>query len=213
MSARTQADYERYEYHPIVSRLQTFASEDLGAFYLDILKDRLYTRSRIRSSAVRHSPLVHDHRSLLKLMAPLLSFTAEEAWKVLKKRTGGNDIHRNFAALPALTGEAGADREWNGIRSVRAEVHKRLEQLRERGGSAHRCRRKSRSGEARGRLLQSLGDDLKFILITSGAWLSRGRIKRPANRSWRHRRAKCERCWHWRTDVGRDARIRCADAA
>ena len=84
MQSEVQANYERYDFHPAVSRLQTFCSEDLGAFYLDILKDRLYTSapgSVARRSA--QTALLDITQTLLKLMAPILSFTAEEAWKEL----------------------------------------------------------------------------------------------------------------------------------
>src|SRR3546814_15314486 len=84
MQAEVLAHYERYDFHPAVSRLQTFCSEDLGAFYLDILKDRLYTTaagSLARRSA--QTALLDITQALLKLMAPILSFTAEEAWQVL----------------------------------------------------------------------------------------------------------------------------------
>ena len=84
MQAEVQGHYERYDFHPAVSRLQTFCSEDLGAFYLDILKDRLYT-SKVDSVARRsaQTALLDITQTLLKLMAPILSFTAEEAWKEL----------------------------------------------------------------------------------------------------------------------------------
>ncbi|MBC8118472.1 MAG: isoleucine--tRNA ligase, partial [Burkholderiaceae bacterium] len=134
VSAHAQADYDRYEFHPIVARLQTFASEDLGAFYLDILKDRLYTtqpNSKARRSA--QSALYVITEALLKLMAPLLSFTAEEAWKVLKNQTGGTIFTETFPALPAPPDEAQLVERWNRIRAVRAEVHKKIEPLREQG--------------------------------------------------------------------------------
>src|SRR5437667_2695538 len=78
------ADYDRYEFHLAVQRLQTYCSEELGGFYLDVLKDRLYTCAKdspARRSAQTALALIRD--SLLKLMAPILSFTAEEAWKVV----------------------------------------------------------------------------------------------------------------------------------
>ncbi|HEY0296200.1 MAG TPA: isoleucine--tRNA ligase, partial [Bordetella sp.] len=84
MQAEVTGHYQSYDFHPAVSRLQTFCSEDLGAFYLDILKDRLYTTapdSRARRSA--QTALLDVTQTLLRLMAPILSFTAEEAWKVL----------------------------------------------------------------------------------------------------------------------------------
>ncbi len=79
-----QSDYARYEFHLVVQRLQTFCSEDLGGFYLDVLKDRLYTAgkaSRARRSAQTALALIRD--ALLELMAPVLSFTAEEAWRIV----------------------------------------------------------------------------------------------------------------------------------
>ncbi len=79
------AHYEKYEFHPVVAKLQTYCSEDLGGFYLDVLKDRLYTSapaSPARRSA--QTALYHITHGLLRVLAPFLSFTAEEAWKVFQ---------------------------------------------------------------------------------------------------------------------------------
>src|SRR3990172_6987104 len=76
--------YGRYEFHLVAQKLQTFCSEELGGFYLDILKDRLYTagaNSRARRSA--QNALYHMTQALVRLMAPVLSFTAHEAWETL----------------------------------------------------------------------------------------------------------------------------------
>src|SRR5437867_3279171 len=84
LAAAVEADYQRYEFHMVVQRLQTYCSEELGGFYLDVLKDRLYTSartSRARRSAQTALSEIRD--LLLKLMAPVLSFTAEEAWHVV----------------------------------------------------------------------------------------------------------------------------------
>src|SRR5690606_27749116 len=73
--------FDRYEFHHAMSRLQIFCSEDLGAFYLDILKDRLYTAARAgKARRSAQTALHHITHALLKLLAPVLSFTAEEAW-------------------------------------------------------------------------------------------------------------------------------------
>ncbi len=88
------ADYDRYEFHLVVQRLQTYCSEELGGFYLDVLKDRLYTAargSRARRSAQTVLALIRDE--LLKLMAPILSFTAEEAWRILYPRDETMFVH------------------------------------------------------------------------------------------------------------------------
>src|SRR4029078_3196164 len=82
MQEQVAADYSRYQFHLVTQRLQSFCSEDMGAFYLDILKDRLYTsgaESKARRSA--HQALFHITHSLVRLMAPILSFTAEELWQ------------------------------------------------------------------------------------------------------------------------------------
>jgi isoleucyl-tRNA synthetase len=209
VSARSLADYDRYEYHPIVARLQTFASEDLGAFWLDILKDRLYTtqpHSKARRSAQSALYLITD--ALLKLMAPLLSFTAEEAWKVFKARTGGTIFTETYAALPDVPGEAALVERWSALRAIRADVQKRLEELREKGaiGSSLQAEVELRAAGAKAALLQSLGNDLRFVLITSQANVTpvaseaeEAIVVTPSSAT------KCERCWHWRDDVGVDA--------
>ena len=209
MAARTQADYDRYEYHPIVARLQTFASEDLGAFYLDILKDRLYTtkpESKERRSAQCALYLITD--ALLKLMAPLLSFTAEEAWKVLRKRAGGTIFTETFAVLPSLVDEPRLIDKWSRIRAVRADVQKRLEPLRERGeiGSSLQSEVEVRADADTAALLKTLGDELKFVLITSDA--SATAVAESGDQQivvTPSPHAKCGRCWHWRADIGRAA--------
>jgi isoleucyl-tRNA synthetase len=206
VSAKSLADYDRYEYHPIVARLQTFASEDLGAFWLDILKDRLYTtqpHSKARRSAQSALYLITD--AMLKLMAPLLSFTAEEAWKVLKARTGGTIFTETYAALPEVPDEAALVERWTALRAIRAEVQKRLEELREKGaiGSSLQAEVELRAAGGKAALLRSLGNDLRFVLITSQARVTtvaseaeEAVIVTPSGAT------KCERCWHWRDDVG-----------
>ncbi len=206
VSARSLADYDRYEYHPIVARLQTFASEDLGAFWLDILKDRLYTTkpdSASRRSAQSALYLITD--ALLKLMAPLLSFTAEEAWKVFKARSGGTIFTETYATLPEVPDEAALIERWTALRAIRADVQKRLEELREKGaiGSSLQAEVELRASGAKAALLQSLGNDLRFVLITSQAAVTP--VASEAEESivvTASAAAKCERCWHWRTDVG-----------
>jgi isoleucyl-tRNA synthetase len=206
VSARTLADYERYEYHPIVARLQTFASEDLGAFYLDILKDRLYTTppaSKARRSAQSALYIITD--SLLRLMAPLLSFTAEEAWKVFRRHDGGTIFTETYAKLPEVWDEAELVERWTALRAIRADVQKRLEALREQGaiGSSLQAEAEIRVAGRNAELLQSLGDDLRFVLITSQARVTPVRNAADEGIVVRASTAvKCERCWHWRADVG-----------
>ncbi|OGA05089.1 MAG: isoleucine--tRNA ligase [Betaproteobacteria bacterium RIFCSPLOWO2_02_FULL_64_12] len=198
------AGYERYEFHPIVARLQTFCSEDLGAFYLDVLKDRLYT-SRADSGARRsaQNALYHITQSLVRLMAPILSFTAEEAWS----HVGSSEsvfLHRWYE-LPAVAEAQRLLLRWKTIREVRSEVQKRLEELRVAGkiGSSLQAHVDVHASGERFEALAALGDDLRFVLITSQAQLTRvadaQREKILAQPS-PHR--KCGRCWHYRADVG-----------
>src|SRR4030095_11830643 len=104
LSEAAQGDYARYEFHVVVQRLQTFCSEDLGGFYLDVLKDRLYTAapgSRARRSA--QTALAHIRDALLLLMAPVLSFTAEEAWRTLRPDEASIFCRTWVDALPHLS--------------------------------------------------------------------------------------------------------------
>ena len=206
INTRTQADYDRYEYHPIVARLQTFASEDLGAFYLDILKDRLYTTapdSQARRSA--QCALYVICGAVLKLMAPLLSFTAEEAWKVLMRTSGGTIFTETFPQLPEPHDESQLLQKWSRIRAVRADVYRRLEPLREQGsiGSSLQAEVEIRADKDTAALLRTLGDDLRFVLITSAARVTEVDDVAGAEISVTpSAHLKCGRCWHWRADVG-----------
>jgi isoleucyl-tRNA synthetase len=137
-------------------------------------------------------------------MAPLLSFTAEEAWKVFKARTGGTIFTETYATLPEVADESTLIERWTALRAIRADVQKRLEELREQGaiGSSLQAEVELRASGAQAALLQSLGDDLRFVLITSQASVtpvSEGEEEIVVTAS---AATKCERCWHWRTDVG-----------
>jgi isoleucyl-tRNA synthetase len=199
------ADYGRYEFHLVVQRLQTYCSEDLGGFYLDVLKDRLYTagvQSRARRSAQTALALIRD--ALLALMAPVLSFTAEEAWQLL--RPGDRTIFvRTWAELLPQPQDEALVARWERIVAVRALVQKELEAVRQGGaiGSSLQADVEIVAAGSDYDDLASLGDDLRFVLITSTASVRRGKpfaiVVTPS------RNSKCERCWHWRADVGCDA--------
>jgi isoleucyl-tRNA synthetase len=198
-------DYQRYEFHLVVQRLQTYCSEDLGGFYLDVLKDRLYTaaaRSVARRSAQTALALIRD--ALLKLMAPILSFTAEEAWKLLRPEDPTIFVHTWAGTLPAIPHAEVLAAQWNRILAVRAVVQKELEALRQAGaiGSSLQAEVEIEADADDYRALAALGDDLRFVLITSSARVRRGNSLTIAVASSRN--PKCERCWHWRSDVGRD---------
>ena len=205
LQADILADYDKYEFHPAVSKLQTFCSEDLGGFYLDVLKDRLYTDatgSSARRSA--QNALYHLTQSLLRLMAPILSFTAEEAWKVFQP---GEDtiFARTYYSFPEVPGAAGLLDRWSRLRAVRSEVQKLLEGLRSEGriGSSLQAEVEIAASGEKLKLLQSLGDDLRFVLITSrAAVVAVASEAEEAIRAVPSGYGKCERCWHYRADVG-----------
>jgi isoleucyl-tRNA synthetase len=208
MADAVAADYSRFEFHLVTQRIQTFCSEDLGGFYLDVLKDRLYTCARgSQARRAAQSALHHITQILLRVMAPILSFTAEEAWSVL--RPGGNEsvfFHTWDGVLPEQAGEAPLLVKWKRLREIRALVQKQLEELRQSGGigSSLQAEVSILAPEGDRTLLESLGADLRFVLITSTATVEPG--ESLAVRVSPSPHGKCERCWHYREDVGADPR-------
>ena len=206
MADAVAADYARYDFHLVVQRLQTYCSEDLGGFYLDVLKDRLYTAaagSAGRRSAQTALALIRD--ALLKLMAPILSFTAEEAWSILRPGDPTIFVHTWERMLPDIaSGDALAAR-WSKIVAVRALVQKELEAVRQAGriGSSLQAEVDIVADADTYAALASLDDDLRFVLITSAARVTQGDALSITVAPSTH--PKCERCWHWRADVGRDS--------
>ena len=198
--------YEVYEFHPVVAKLQVFCSEDLGAFYLDVLKDRLYTtapKSHARRSA--QTALWQITQAMLRWMAPFLSFTAEEAWAVVAPGQGSvfKQTYWDFAGVGATT-DAALLAKWQALREVRDAVNKAIETVRTEGGvgSSLQAEVTVTAPPETHALLASLGEDLKFVFITSKATLVTGDALAvtvtPSSAT------KCERCWHWRDDVGSD---------
>jgi isoleucyl-tRNA synthetase len=219
LQGELQAHYDAYEFHFIVQKLQSFCSEDLGGFYLDILKDRLYTSgadSRARRAA--QNALYHLTHALTRWMAPILSFTGEEVWAELAgphpnpllegeganaepKPIDDSVFLHTWHELPAQVSEADLLERWTRIRAVRAEVQKELETVRVAGGigsslqaevTLHAC------PDTRA-LLAPLGDDLRFVLITSQARVVAAEADRVEVTPSAAK--KCERCWHYRDDV------------
>ena len=205
-----EEDLARFEFHPVVAKLQTFCSEDLGAFYLDILKDRLYTTaaaSRARRSA--QTALHQITSALLRAMAPILSFTAEEAWPLfapqLCKAQGGTIFTQTYHEFPAVPDAHLLEPKWARIREIRAQVLRKLEDLRAAGsiGSSLQAEVELRVSSEDHDLLATLGDDLRFVLITSAARIvPTSDAGEPVITASPSAHAKCDRCWHWREDVG-----------
>jgi isoleucyl-tRNA synthetase len=211
--AQLQADilahYEVYEFHPVVAKLQIYCSEDLGSFYLDVLKDRLYTtapKSLARRSA--QTALWQILHAMLRLMAPFLSFTAEEAWAVLgaEGKTPVETKDSIFLDTYAVVGtpDAALLAKWTRIRELRDVVNKDIEVLRAEGqvGSSLQAQVTLTVAEADYALLASLGGDLKFVFITSAIELVAGQAHSVVASA--SKGIKCERCWHYVDDLGVD---------
>ena len=208
-------DYERHELHQIAQKLQTFCSEDLGGFYLDILKDRLYTagaNSVARRSA--QNALFHITHALARLIAPILSFTGEEVWETLNGNDEVSVFEQHWHVFPGISEKTQEQQHllsvWTEIRQIREMVSKRLEEKRAAGeiGSSLAAEldvylpASSRSYE----ILNQLKDDLRLVFITSRATLHAGEEGSPVQiQVTPSAHEKCGRCWHYRRDVGADA--------
>ncbi len=213
LQAEIRAHFDDYEFHPVVAKLQMYCSEDLGGFYLDILKDRLYT-SGVASEARRsaQTAIWHITQALLRLMAPILSFTVEEAWAVFAGKdtyeaSGETIFTQTFYALPAIADGDALLAKYAALREVRAGVLKELEEVRVSGaiGSSLQAEVEIHAHGDKLALLQGLGDDLKFVLITSAAQVvaaNSADAEKVVVSPSKYR--KCERCWHYRAEVGSD---------
>lgn len=202
-------NYQRYEFHQVVHKLHNFCSEDLGGFYLDILKDRLYTAAtkgvpRRSAQTVLH----HIAHSLVRLFAPILSFTSEEVWEHLTGNSDDSVLLHTWHAFPAQADTVLLQQRWAKIRTLRSQVLKKLEDARAQGeiGSSLAASVEIRANHEDFALLNALGDDLRFVLIVSETRLT---LVNDAQQegiivvSSTH--TKCERCWHYRQDVGQHA--------
>ncbi|OYU43420.1 MAG: isoleucine--tRNA ligase, partial [Burkholderiales bacterium PBB4] len=193
-----------------VSKLQVYCSEDLGAFYLDVLKDRLYTtgaNSLARRSA--QTALWQITQAMLRWMAPFLSFTAEEAWAVLSAEGKTPDATKLSIFLDGYSNFVSPDdtllRKWDRVRTIRELVNKEIEVLRADGkvGASLQAEVVLAADEDDYAILQSLGQDLKFVFITSAISLVAGPALSMSVAS--SNGMKCERCWHYCNDIGTDA--------
>jgi isoleucyl-tRNA synthetase len=205
LQAEILKHFDVYEFHPVVSKLQVYCSEDLGAFYLDVLKDRLYTtapKSLARRSA--QTALHQITQAMLRWMAPFLSFTAEEAWSIAATpQNQGSIFFETFLALPSPNEALLA--KWGRIRAIRDLANKEIEAVRADGrvGASLQAALTITAGPDDAALLRSLGEDLRFVTITSSASVLDGEALAIAVTP--SSATKCERCWHYCDDVGQHA--------
>jgi isoleucyl-tRNA synthetase len=210
--------YRRYEFHLIYQKVHNFCVVELGAFWLDILKDRLYTTPA--GSAARRSAqtaMYHVAEAMVRWLAPILSFTAEEIWQFLPGQRDPSVFFSTWWQLPEAAAGAGID--WDAAIALRTDVARELERLRAAGslGAPLEAAVDVYLDEAQHRRMATLGDELRFVLITSQARM-RPAAERPANAvaatsvaetgAWIsvavEGAPKCARCWHRRADVGSD---------
>jgi len=218
LQSEIEAAYESYQFHVIYQKLHNFCSNDLGGFYLDVIKDRQYTTradSRARRSA--QTALYHIAEALVRWIAPILSFTAEEIWENLPgEHAESVFLSEWYQGLEVLEGsETMGAAYWQQVMAVRAAVNREIEVQRAAGlvrGSLDTDVTLYVAAPLQA-LLASLGDELRFVLITSGATLASldsapteaAATELPELRLQVHvsPAEKCERCWHRREDVGR----------
>ena len=195
--------YPRYAFHTAMQAIVGYCTDDLGAFWLDIIKDRLYTTkadSKARRSA--QTALWHVTRSLLSLLAPVLCFTADEAWQALTGEAEDSPVYHTWHELPVVADAEALAMRWDVLRALRAQINKDIETLREAGavGSSLQAEVDIEADAGLYPLLNALGDELKFVLIVSRVGVVPGpetRIRVSASGE-----QKCERCWHYHPTVG-----------
>ncbi len=211
-------DYENYAFLRIYQKIYQFCEATLGGFYLDIIKDRQYTTQA--DSLARRScqtAMYHVIEALVRWIAPILSFTADEIWQHLPGQRGDTVFYETwYDRLTALPDDFELGRDyWRDIYRVKEAVNKCLEEARARGeikGSLSAEVTLYCEGDLAARL-QRLGEELRFVLITSEATVrpvsEAGGAEQTAVEGLMVRvtptqHAKCERCWHHREDVGQN---------
>ncbi len=207
LQQRVLAAYERYEFHSAMQDMVIFCSEVLGGFYLDILKDRLYTTAA--DSAPRRaaqSALWHIVQTLTKLFAPVLSFTSEEVWQQLVNNADDSIFFGDWHELPDVGVSEALLQEWQEVRNVRDLANKRIEEQRAQSllGSSLQAELEIEASGTVYRALSRLGDDLKFVFITSRVTVRQNEGAETVVNATASAHAKCDRCWHYRADVGAD---------
>ncbi len=196
--------YDNYQFHQIYQKIHQFCSLDLGSFYLDIIKDRQYTtKSDSLARRSTQTAMFHIIEALVRWLAPITTFTAEEIWQFIPGERNEsvflNTWYENLVELndPVMNADF-----WEKIRKIRDDVNKVIEEKRNGGeiGSSLEANVKISCDADTKKLLDLLGDELRFVFITSGASVTVGNegIQVSSVRELQ----KCERCWHRVEDVG-----------
>ncbi len=208
-------DYKTFELRKAIRSITDFCILDLSSLMLDASKDRLYTlgaNSQARRSA--QSALSQIVITILKLLAPILSFTAEEAWQEIKKLPLGKNLEESIflSDMPENTGYQVSSEiveKWTKMREIRSQVLKALEEARQKGliGSSLEAKVVFKTSEPT--LKVFLTNTLNLwpeaaivsqVTLTDGANDKLDIVIEHAEGS------KCPRCWQWRTDIGKDSK-------
>ncbi|MGN6653957.1 MAG: isoleucine--tRNA ligase [Rhodanobacter sp.] len=215
------AAYERYDFPEVVARIQNFCTNELGALYLDITKDRLYTMptdSRGRRSA--QGAMYRIAEALVRWLAPILGFTAEEIWQQLPGERGESVLFETwYDGLAATQGAPGQRRWWTDLLAIRDGASRVLEGMRkaERIGAALEAKLVVHADAALAARYAEVADELRFFFITSDFTLAplaprtdeAMKVEVEGAEAWVSatvsNAAKCVRCWHRRDDVGSHA--------
>jgi isoleucyl-tRNA synthetase len=210
--------YRNYEFHDIYQKIHNFCVVELGGFYLDIIKDRVYTTGAV--SAPRRSAqtaVYHVAQALVRWLAPILSFTAEEVWSYLPGRANESVFLNTWHQFPAGAERASAI-DWPAFIALKADVARELERLRAAGaiGAPLDAEVTVFAPASQAARYRSSHDELRFLLITSQARIVESdtapadAVQASEAGVWIRVQAaaqpKCVRCWHLRSDVGSDAR-------
>jgi isoleucyl-tRNA synthetase len=206
--------YDEFAFHKIYHRLNHFCIVDLSAFYFDVLKDRLYIsapKSQVRRSA--QTAIWRIGEALVRLLAPIMSFTAEEVWQYLPKAAKREDsVHLALFPTPreiASEPHSKSDEDWTTLRSVRDEVLKALEEARNNKliGTGLEAQVSLAAPDPVYSVLARYAGQLRYLFIVSVVTLVQG----PGNGTGQVHvevkkadGAKCERCWNYSIHVGED---------
>ena len=218
LQAEIAAAYAESQFHLVYQKLHNYCAVDLGGLYLDLLKDRLYTMapdSLGRRSA--QTALFHIAEGLVRWIAPILSFTADEIWEALPGDRSASVFSQRWHQFPAAAPAASLD--WARLEAAREPVKKVLEDLRISGriGSGLQAEVELFADGELHQALAAPGDELRFWFITSRTRIA-GVDQRPPHavraamgggeELWiaaaPSTHPKCELCWHYRMDVGSD---------
>ena len=217
-AADVQSYYDEFAFHKIYHRLNHFCIVDLSAFYFDVLKDRLYIsapKSKARRSA--QTAISRIGEALVRLLAPIMTFTCEEVWKYLPQvASREQSVHlAQFPAAGEILGDKASDKneaqekDWTSLRGVRDEVLKALEAARNEKliGTGLEAQVLITASDLVYSLLKRYEDQLRYIFIVSQVHLAQGAGNGTGSMHIDVKKAdgaKCDRCWNYSVHVGED---------